>query len=233
MSASTIGFTGGKWNNGTCGNASGMTVGPHHMSLPGPVMVGGTLYRAGYFTQSIAYDNSHNFSSVIANIPGNFTAVTTAGFITLGSPDSGFSGNVLDLVRIDNTDGHFAVLQLKNGNGNGLGTGYVIRLHSDGRGIIISNSITVTPGVTYWYSIKADFAIGQSYLNLYDMRDKLVGSVTLPVVVGSYADKIYYGNEEVSKSPGHTTFFDDTLIDYTHAAFPLGPGAGGRLPLPP
>ncbi|MCE0498257.1 MAG: hypothetical protein LV481_09970 [Methylacidiphilales bacterium] len=227
LSAGTIGFTGGKWNYGTCGNSAGLTVGPHHISLPGSVTVGGAIYPAGYSTQSIAYDNGHNFSSVIANIPGNFTAVTTAGFITLGPPDSGFSGNVLDLVRIDNARGHAAVMQLKNGNGNGLGTGYVIRLHSDGRGIIIGNNITVTPGATYWYCLKADFAVGLSYLNLYDIRGNLVGSGTLPVVVGSYVQKIYYGNEEVSRSPGHTTYFEDTLIDYTHAAFPLGHGTGG------
>ena len=227
MQAGTYG-TLGSWT--TISNAVGMSVGPHQMSLPGPVTIGGTTYPAGYPTQSMAYDNTYNFSSVDVFLPSNFTAVTVAGYITLGFPNAGFNGSFADLVSIYGLVGAtsaFAVMQAHTGNPT-----YDLHIESNGNGTIRSGNIVITPGATYWYNIKADFAAGQSTLNVYDMSNNLVGSVNVATLSGGTLSKLYFGQEEKAIAPGTTNYFEDTLIDYTNAAFPLTPWVGSTSPSP-
>ena len=230
MSAGTIGSV-SSWSQSA--GAAGMTVGAHHVSLPVSVSVNGTTYNSSHATQSMAYDNGQHNTAIVANFPGNANAVTVSGYITLGPPSLGFAAQMIDLICIFNLQGHFAVLQFNPGNTTGNGTGYGLHLHSDGNGIIISPDIIVTPGATYWYTMKADYTAGKATLNLYDTSGNFVGTQNIVLQTGAPLQMIFYGNNEIGTSSGHTTYFEDTLIDYTHAAFPLVPGAGSPPPPPP
>jgi hypothetical protein len=224
MTAGTAGMGGGHWEN--LAGAAGMSVGPDHIDRAGPVTVGGVTYPANYPTHSLAYDNAFNFSSV-EYFFGTTTkkAVSTAGFITFGPANAGGSGNLLDLVRIDNVDGIWGVFQLWNGNAP---NGYGVNIETNPGGQTTHSAfIQVTPGGTYWFCLKVDFGTGKAFLNLYSTPSfALVGSLTANLNTGKQIEGIRYGNEEVSKSAGHTTYFEQIVIDYTNAVFPLGPWVG-------
>jgi hypothetical protein len=241
MSAGTIG-TGITWQVGyptpAPATAPGMTVGASHTRLPGDVIVNGTTYPAGYSTQSIAYDNATSgFSAMQANIPTGHTAITVAGYITFPPADP--TGNVMDLVRVD-LSGHFCILQPNNStfrNGGNPNSPYGVHVHSDGNGTLYSSDIQVTPGQTYWYSMKCDFGVRQGTLNMYDINGNLLGnvSVLLSAAGASRINRVLFGNIEIGKSPGNSTYFENTLIDYTNAAFPLvaSPSSDSVPPNPP
>jgi hypothetical protein len=215
MAAGTIGFTGGGWQE--LGSATGMTVGAHHYNLPCPLTVKGMTYPVTHPSQSIAYNNAYNYSSVDPLIPGGHSAITAAGYITFGLPNLGTTvGNNADLISTYDNSGHFSVLQLDNGNPI-----YGVRIETDGNGTIRSPNIILTPGATYWYSIKTDFGAGMAYLNVYDLSGNLVGSVSVQTIKGGTVGKLYIGQEEKASGAGTTTYFEQTVLDYTHAAVPL------------
>jgi hypothetical protein len=87
------------------------------------------------------------------------------------------------------------------------------------------------PGGSYWFSFKADFGAGRAYLNLYDATTfSLAGAVVASTKKGKDIAFIRYGNGQGARSSDHTHFnyFQNIVIDWTRAAFPLGP-----RPLPP
>jgi hypothetical protein len=224
MAAGTHGAGIGSWS--VLGGAAGMTVGP---SDPGrklfdAVTVGGTTYPVSHPSQSIAYDNAFNFSSVVVEIPSGHPAVTASGYLTLG-PTGASSGSILDLVRIDNLNGDCAVLQMEN---------YLkdtINVETVFGGTKHSAYLDVTAGATYWYTFKADSVAGRATLNLYDASGNLVGSVNNSFEKGVNVSAIRYGNEEVAKSSGHMTYFENIVIDYSNAVFPIVPSVIGKCDL--
>ncbi len=231
MRTGTLGFVGGNWSVND--SAVAFKVGPGQFNLPAPVQVGGTVYPVDYPTQSLAYDTFHTFNTMQANLPdNNFSALTVAGYITFGIPNMSSGASLSDLVRINLSSGALAVFQLRNGNA----PGYAVNIETDASGTVHSPNITVTPNASYWYCLKADFAAGRAYLNVYSTPDfSLVGSVTAATKRGSDIAFIRIGNGEVAKSNDHTHFnyFEATLIDWTRAAFPLGPGSSpGTVPPP-
>ena len=228
MRAGTQGFAGVNWEIND--SVAALKVGPQRFNLPGPVKIGSTVYPANYPHQSLAYDTSYSFNDFRAFFPdNNLRAVTTAGFITVGIPDDD-SGSVSDLVRISGPNGAYAIMQLNNGNG----PGYVLHIESDANGTLRSTRIPVTPGGTYWYSLKADFGAGRAYLNIYNTPTfNLVGSVTLNTKTGSGLEYVQYGNGQEARSSGrgiNFNYFENSLIDWTNAVFPLLPSSSGAQP---
>ena len=151
MRTGTLGFTGGTWAIND--SAVALSVGPGRFNLPSPVRVGTAVYPVAYQTQSLAYDTFYNFNTMQANFPdNNIAAVSTGGFITFGIPDRGDSGSLSDLVRINLSSGAFAVFQLFNGNAPG--DQYAVNIETDANGTVHSAFITVTPGASYWYTLR-------------------------------------------------------------------------------
>jgi hypothetical protein len=230
MRTGTEGFAGGNWTVND--SATAIKVGPSRFNLPAPVQIGSTVYPVDFQTQSMQYDTFHNFNDMQANFPDNtWRAITAAGYVTFGIPNQGSSGSLSDLVRIDLTSGAYAVLQLRNGNA----PGYAVNIETDANGTVHSANIPVTQGATYWYSLKADFGAGRADLNIYDVPGfNLVGSVSKNTKTGSRIEFIRIGNGEEAKFNDHTHFnyFEDTLFDWTRAAFPLAPSQRS-IPAPP
>jgi len=230
MRTGTIGFTGGNWTVNDSSTA--IKVGPSHFNLPGPIKVGSTTYPIDYPTQSMAYDSFYNFNDMQANFPDNtWSKVTAAGYFTFGIPNQGGSGSLSDLVRIDLTSGAYAVFQLRNGNA----PGYAVNIETDANGTVHSPNITVVPGSTVWYCLKADFGAGRAFLNVYDVPGfNLLGSVSKETKRGSNLEFVRIGNgEEAQGDHSHFNYFEDTLFDWTNAAFPLLPTSSGTVPTAP
>ena len=60
--------------------------------------------------------------------------------------------------------------------------------------------------------------------SVYDASLNLVGTVTFTDDTNSPAQQILLGNSAgTTAEAGETTYFDDLIVDYTHANFPLVP----------
>jgi hypothetical protein len=224
MNAGTEGFVGGNWTVNDSNVA--ISVGPNRFNLPMPIKVGNTVYPVGFATQSMQYDTFYSFNDMQGNFPdNNFSKVTISGFITFGIPNLLNQGASLsDLVRVDLNAGAFSCFQLFNGTAPG--DKYAVNIETDVSGTTHSPFITVTPGASYWYSFKTDYGAGKATLNMYSLPNfTLVGSVIGGLKKGSNLSFVRIGNGEEAQSKDHTHFnyFEDTLIDWTNATFPLVP----------
>jgi hypothetical protein len=190
--------------------------------------VSGTQFAAGSTSRRLAMEHTNPSTYAQCTLPsgaGVGAACTVAGWITMGPPDVGVSSaGVFDLVAIHNVLGHFAVLQLNNGNGGG-GTGYAVNIETDPAGVTThSTYITLVPGTRYWFSLRADFVAGSANLSIYTTAGVLVGSVTASAhTTVSNINTVRIGNGEVGTAAGTTTYFENLVIDYLKAAHPLGP----------
>jgi uncharacterized repeat protein (TIGR01451 family) len=227
LNAGTVGTTRG-WSVSPSPLAA-MTVGPHRESTFVGVSIGGTNYPTTHLSQSMAFDHSQNYSYAQLLVPTGHTACTVAGWITFGPPAVS-GGSVFDYVRIENLSGHFVVLQLANA----AGAGYLVRAHTDGNGTLLSPGIHINPGGTYWFSLRADYVSGIGSLVIFDQTGQQIGSTqTIQQTTGGDCRDVLFGNVEVGTAAGFTSYFENLIVDYTAAAFPLGPGAGGADLNPP
>jgi hypothetical protein len=212
---------------------TGFTIAASQGSMGGSITVGGTTYPVGTATQSMALDNSNNFTYVTSyNIPANTTKAVANGFITFGDNDLGTNGgNDSDLIIFTDYISSAEVLQLVNGNGC-----YCVRVEAGGKGTggtRHSPNINVTPGYRYSFSIMFDEVNGVGSLAIFDPNTNFaqVGttvSVDMNVTTGPTGNNpglagFRFGNGEVATSPGTTTYFEDLMLDWTNHIFPNFP----------
>jgi hypothetical protein len=209
-----------------------MKVGPGRFSLPGPIRIGSTTYSENHPHQSLQYDTAFSFNTFRGFLSGDWRALTTAGYLTLGIPNQGDSGSLSDLVRVHLSRGAGAIMQLYNGNG----PGYVLNIEAYGGDTNHSAKIPVQPGQTYWYSFKVDYVAGRAFLNVYGVPNfDLIGSVTQNTQSGTI-EFVQYGNGQGASAGSqgqHFNYFELSLIDWTNAAFPLVPERSGPVPASP
>jgi hypothetical protein len=198
------------------------------VSLPATVSVrNGSTYPAGTATQSIAYD--HSAGTSLSRImfygyefPSPSTIVVISGYITFAVPNQSPFGSLFDYVvaQPENT-GTYAALQLQSGNaGLSCGNIYAVNIEA-GNPTTHSSCITITPGSTYYYSFKVDWSSNKlASLNIYTTAFSLVGSVTEALSNADTLDNILIGNNEDGTASGSTSYFQDTMIDYTNHVFP-------------
>src|SRR5262249_53920685 len=197
------------------------TVGAHRIDRAGAVTVDGVVYPTSHPSKSLALNHASSFSVVDVLIPSGHRAVTVAGYITFGAPQVDSSSELFDYVVIwGEVTGGYAALQLNNGGG-GV---YALNIEASKSGTHHSPNIVITPGATYWCVLKADYVGGTAYLNVYDTQQTLVGAVTTTMTTGEDVNEISIGNGEFGTASGATSYFENMVIDYTQAVFPLGPG---------
>jgi hypothetical protein len=204
----------------------GFTLGPHLHDRGAPVQVGSTVYATNHPSKSMALDHAYNYRTEHITIPTGHHAVSIAGFVTFGPQNAGSASELFDYWEIQaRVSGDFAILQLDNGRG---GHGYAVAIETNPNGVTThSPYISIAPGATYWCVLNSDFTSGVARLALYDSASwSVVGSVTSVQSAGNQnVGWINIGNNESGQAPGMTSYFENILIDYTSARFPLGPGA--------
>lgn len=216
---------------------TGETIGTHFQALPNIVHVRSPSTDYATSTTTKAVDVVADFTS--CEYDGLWSnrkrgAMSVAGWVKFGAADEGSSGNLFDMWRVENADGSFCVMQLQNGNFNGNGTGYGINIEADTQGTGTPNHsalITLTPGSTYWVSLYCNYQTGEAKLAAYTTAGAQVGTTATATLFGgssngSYIEAFKWGNQEVGTAANPTNSFEDILVDYTTAAFPLGPTAG-------
>jgi len=95
------------------------------------------------------------------------------------------------------------------------------------RQIRVSPTDSAVTGISdntwYWCTVKWVEG-GTSYFSVYDSSLNLVGTTTFTATNGFPAQLIYLGNSAATLAQsGETDYYDDLIVDYTNANFPLLP----------
>jgi hypothetical protein len=215
---------------------TGFVVAASQGSLGGSVTVNGTTYPNGTTTQSLALDHSAT-PPIYASTTSSITAINGAvvstvvanGYVTPGPANSGHNGGNFAKVSLIARNGDYVILQLNNGNADGSGNCYCVRIETNGGsggGTIYSSPIKVSPNHRYSYSLLFDEVGGVAKLAMYDPSNGFaqVGTtLTVAQTKGGSFGELWIGNAETGKSPGNTTYFEDTMLDWTNHIFPNYP----------
>ena len=207
---------------------TGFTVAASQGGMGGSITVAGTNYPVGTTTQSMSFDHGQSLPRMVKAVPTvtGFPTVVVNGFITFGPPNVGFSAGNFDYVLLADTNNHYAVLELNNGNADGTGSCYCVRIQTDGSGSLQSSNTAVTPGHRYSYSLLFDEVGGTSKLALYDPSNGFaqVGStMTVAQKTGATFSVMELGNVGNGTASGYTSYFEDTMLDWTNHVFPNYP----------
>lgn len=219
LSNGTVGSWGG-WNN-IVGTANSLSVGSHNpvCSLGTSISVGSTTYTPASPSQSISLNNASSFTYMVGTIPGGPSKVSVGGCITFGGVPG--TSNLMDMLRINGSNGGYVVLQLKNGS--------CINIETDGNGTQHSGCIVPSgSSPTYWCTMLVDPTNSVAKLNCYqpDYPYAQVGGTVSVVMKSSSAygtvAGIYLGNAEAGTASGTSSVFENLMFDLTNASFPLG-----------
>jgi len=207
-----------------------MSLAAQRNSLPGPISVGGTTFPISTSSQSIAYSNTVTHDTLQLAIPSGYQKITVAGFVTIG-PVGGSSNNgqLYDYWVIGGTSGiNYATMSIDIG----LGSPGELDINSETHPGSTEHSapIQVVSGTTYWANLHVDFVAGQSTVALYNATTlEQVGLVTGTMTAsGENIVDLQIGNQEYGAQSGQTTYFENILVDYTNAVFPLLPSGGSQ-----
>jgi hypothetical protein len=218
-------------------STSAFTIAASQGSMGGSIIVNGVTYPVGTPTQSLALNNSSNFTYVTtsSSFPSGIRMVVANGFITLGYANAGtVGGKYSDLILLNDTNSAAAViLQFNNGN-----PCYCVDLETNGTNAShrTTTTIPVTQGHRYSFSLLFDEINGTAKLALFDPSNNFaqVGS-TLSLIQDTGFDfaHLRFGNAETGTSSSATTYYEDIMLDWTNHVFPNAPVPNGTPPAPP
>ena len=118
----------------------------------------------------------------------------------------------------------FVVMQLDNGNCGGVAD-YGMDLEANPGGTSThSPCITVTPGITYQYSMLVDEIGGTAKLNIYiaGTCTQVGSTATVSQITGNNIAFWRYGNAEAGTATG-SNVFQNSMVDWTSHTFPNCP----------
>lgn len=213
--------------------ATGMTIDATQKSMLDSVSVGTlpaayTIYPPSHASRVIQYDNTvagpiYTLLWLDTLSSGTHTAVSIGGWFKTTVPNSGGAAMLYDFWCIFNAVGDsYAAFQLLNGTAPVSG-GYGVNIETLAPGTTHSAYLAISPNTIYWVTMFADFVTGTMKMNIYDTNSTLVGAiVSTGNVTGSFCNTIRFGNNEIGNQGG-VTWFENILVDYSFATFPLGP----------
>ena len=209
----------------------------HHRDLPGPVLVGSKTFSGKGGSRSWAVNDSRAANYVVGSLPGSYSKLTVACHYIPGATD----------VRPYNTFDHIVVL----GDGVFMCMGLTYQGGDKGVGLNLAvescvehykstNSPRIYPivaGRAYWINMHFDGPAGVSYLAVYD-ADNGYTQVGRTVQAASLKNSKLGRGIRIGRADSHgdnigstaKTYFDNIVIDYTNAAFPLIPDDGHKTP---
>lgn len=181
--------------------------------LPTPVTVGATTYEDTSGTRASSFDNQTDENFARTLFAATHDSVSMGGIATFGTPVYGPGAAVnLDHVMIDGQAGDFGVLQM---NQNGT-----IIAHTSAGG---TTGITVTLGIPYWFTMKY-VKNDKIYISIYNLPARtLVGSKELALLDQTSSAFRFGRCDAHGNSPPSVIIFDNIIVDFTNAVYPLGP----------
>ena len=220
-------FTVGYLNSSTYGSgatwinrpAQQFTVGSEHRQLDMPVIVEGTTYQ-DTGTRGLRFDHvlpwmegSDVYSQM--DLPSSYDSLSLGVFLKYTV--SGY--RFYDFLGVTNSNGQ-ASCMVNFAEDN-------IRAHGAQPETTRGSNIPVVPGTWYWVNLKW-VRNDQCYVNVYSADDgSLLGTSAASPITDYPVNRVHfeltYNDESVSD-----TYYDNLVIDWTNADFPLGvPGTTG------
>jgi hypothetical protein len=227
MNASNHG--GGSWTTG--GSLPGFVSTNRVRQLPGTVTVRGGATYTDSGTRTWASNDNLDSAYVNLNLGASYPHITIGCYLTVGP--IAYASNNFDTIAL--LDGYYVVLQQYCPVYSG---GPYIRAHSctsGWSGTVSSNNIKVVAGKTYWVNLNYDGATNECNVAVFDPDTWTQVGNTVSCLAGFSTiscRKIRFGRTDAHGDNPYNdtqTNFDNILIDYTNAAFPLLPDTGGPV----
>ncbi len=210
----------------------------YHRDLPGPVVVNGTTYNGTGGSRSWTVNDSRANNYVVGTLAGNYSKLTIACHYTPGATTV-LPYNSFDHIVVLGDEVFMCMGLVYQGGAHGVGL--YLEVESCVEHYKSTDSPPVTPivaGKTYWINMHFDGPAGLSYLAVYD-ADNGYAQVGKTVQTASLKNSTLGRGVRVGRADSHgdnlgstaRTYFDNILIDYTNAAFPLIPRGGSQPPI--
>jgi hypothetical protein len=223
MNASSHGTSGWSAASGTMWVATS-----YHRDLPGPVIVGGTTYNGTGGSRSWTFKDDNQTNFVRCSLSGHLEITMAAYYTTSSTLQSQVGYDVMIMPGAP-----FACMSQFGGPllcpHSSLASGI-----STGRGLFIP----ISAGKTYWVNMKYDGSVGEVLLAAFDPDNgySLVGSkICQSTWGGLVGGDNWFGRGDVhgNQSNDQTySYFDQIMLDWTNAAFPLLPGGANDTTAP-
>ena len=217
LNAATHG-TGGDWST----TATSMRVSTaFEQPLGSPVVAGGTTYTDAGSTRTFAFRNTqgrdHEYATYALTAS---TAKASMGcFVRMGNFTGATFGSY-DLIAMEGDNGEFAVLNFQDFPGADFGW----EIHTQAG---VGNAIRIVANKTYWITMLWDKGNRQATLKVYDpITWTLVGTSTLALQAENctlVAFGRYDAHGTKPEADGLFHYYDDLMIDFSNASFPILP----------
>jgi hypothetical protein len=226
----------GTWN--VVGNT--MRVSTNHIvPLRGPISIGTTTYVGSNDTNSWQTDDNTQRQYVVYRSGSSYRTGTVGLYLTVGihaNNPSNSSLPILSTVDVSKGQIYDAVI-MGSGPETNITTYAVCQIYDAAGGPYLEieanpNNVTrhsapiqIKADKPYWVTMKFDGLRGIASLEVYEPTNwSRIGAATLSQLKNTFS-WISFGREDHHyNGPATHSYFDNILIDYTQAAFPLFPG---------
>lgn len=191
---------------------TGMTISaPGQKQLPAPVTTCGVQYSDATGTRGLQYDMSQTQRGAVYKWSTTSSSASVGFFYKITISDD----NYYSAFAVDGGGEDYAMLNIHGGS-----------MYLETRTVGLSNPIPMSPNVWYWVTIQYN-AGGTHYMQVYDTISwTLLGSVSGPATGNNQPSAIALGrNGSETGYPSAYWYYDNIVIDYQTAKFPIVPGA--------
>lgn len=189
------------------------------------VLVGDSLYSDATSSRGCAFHDVTDREFARYTFDSSHPRVSVGCFLRVGDFDGSTFGSY-DLVALEG-DGEFIVLNFQDFPGNEFA--WQIHTQAGAR-----DPFPIKANTTYWATLLWDQPARRAYLKAYDAETwELVGSASIPLL-NEPCETVCFGRyDDHDKTPDKFHYYDDLMIDYSAAEFPILPSRIGpaREPL--
>ncbi len=200
--------------------------------LPGSVTVDGVTYTGKGGTRSWMFNDDNQLNYVKCILPGRYAKITIACYYATGVTIPWVQFDSINFLEV--THGTWGVLQVETEDKGGP----YLRCHSASAGSKTTYSPThvkVMVGKPYWVNLHFDGDAGTVSGAVFDPANEFA-QVGTTVVAQSTVEARVYGSIRFGRTAAHgnhpdattQSYFDNIIIDFTNATFPLLPLAGNH-----
>jgi hypothetical protein len=196
-------------------------------NLPGPVRIGDVTYPGTGGHRSWMFNDNNQLNFCKCSLPGRYSKITVACYYATGVTIPYIQFDSINLLQM--TERTFGVLQVEYEGRDGP----YLRCHSASAGQKTTYSpehIKVVVGRPYWVNLHFDGDAGKVYGAVFDPENNFAQVGPTMVSQSTVGAKVF-GSVRFGQTSAHgnhpdattQSYFDNIIVDYTRAAFPLLP----------